>query len=224
MATISQKAGPAIGDQCIVLRGIGWKGYTTVLRLRGERRFPRLVYLDGDLYLMSPAFPHERMALRMGQLVLVIIEEFRIPCVPARSTTFRRRKKEAGVEPDQSFYLANEARVRGKDEIDLRVDPPPDLVVEAVHTHDADAAVRVHKRFRVPEIWVGDEQGVKILVRRANGRYVEVDSSVAFPFLKASEIADWVLKPQTLPETEWLIEVRQWVRNVLDPRRPGGGV
>lgn len=224
MATIATRIETAAGDQCVVMRGIGWKGYSMMLRLRGERPRPRMVYLDGDLYLMSPAFPHERMAFRLGQFVMVIVEEFRIPCVPSRSTTFRRRKKEAGVEPDQSFYLANEARIRGKDQIQLRVDPPPDLVVEAVHTHDADAAVRAHKRFRVPEIWVADEDGVKILVRQANGRYAEVDSSAAFPFLKASEIADWILRPQTVSETEWQIEVRRWVRDVLASRREAGPI
>lgn len=222
MATISQKAEPATDDQCVVMRGIGWKGYTTVLRLRGERPSPRMVYLDGDLYLMSPAFPHEHLGGRLGMFVMEIVAGLIIPCIWAGSTTYRRRKKEAGVEPDRSFYLANVARVRGKKEIRLSVDPPPDLVVEAVHTHGVDAALKVYQRLRVPEIWLGDEQGVKILVRQANGRYAEAETSAAFPFLKATEIADWVLRTQTEDDTVWLLDVRRWVREVLAPRHQGG--
>ncbi len=48
------------GDQCVALREIGWKGYTTLLRVRGKRSIPRMVYLDGSLLLLSPSFFHER--------------------------------------------------------------------------------------------------------------------------------------------------------------------
>ena len=41
------------GDQCVTMRGLDWKGYLTMLRLRGERSVPRMVYLDGDLLLAS---------------------------------------------------------------------------------------------------------------------------------------------------------------------------
>ncbi|MDW8452595.1 MAG: hypothetical protein RML39_03965 [Oscillatoriaceae cyanobacterium SKYGB_i_bin93] len=34
------------------------------------------------------------------------------------------------VEPDDCFYIQNEAVVRGKKQIDLTLDPPPDLVIE----------------------------------------------------------------------------------------------
>ena len=56
----------AIGDQCVEFPGVGWKGYSTLLRLRGERSVPRMVYLDGTVWLMSPAFPHERLSVRLG--------------------------------------------------------------------------------------------------------------------------------------------------------------
>ena len=35
-----------------------------------------------------------------------------------------------GFEADCCFYFENAARVRGKDRIDLKTDPPPDLVIE----------------------------------------------------------------------------------------------
>ncbi|CAN5814821.1 Uma2 family endonuclease [soil metagenome] len=216
--TTATRLEPGLVDHCVELRGIDWNGYLTMLRLRGEYSRPKLVYLDGTLYMMSPSFLHERLKERLGLFVMVVVEELDIPCIVAGETTFRRRSKRGGVEPDKSFYLTHEALVRGKNDLHLRTDPPPDLAVEAVNTHDPGPAVTVLKRFRVPEIWVGDEEGVRILVRRANGRYVASETSLAFPFLSALEIADWVLRPQAGSDTDWIKELRRWVNEVLAPR------
>jgi Uma2 family endonuclease len=207
------------GDQCVVLSGIDWKGYSTMLRLRGERGIPRMVYLDGELFLMSPSFSHERLKTRLGLFVMVIVEELDIPCVPSGQTTLRRRKKRGGVEGDESFYLANEARIRGKDQIRLRADPPPDLAIEAVYSHGAEAAVEVYRRLGVPEVWVCDEDGLAILVPGNDGRYAGSPTSRSFPFLSAKEIAEWVRRPQTESETRWLKDLRRWASETLPARR-----
>lgn len=208
-------------DQYVELRGIGWPGYKVVLRLRGEQSRPKMIYLDGDLLLMSPALPHERLKMRLGSLVVEVAFGLGIPFLFAGQTTYRRRKKDAGVEPDDSYYLSNEARVRGKKEIDLRVDPPPDLAIEAVHTHGASKALEVLRRLGVPEVWVCDDDGLRILILRVNRRYVRSNTSLAFPFLTASEIFDWAQRPQIATDLEWMIDLRQWVQEVLVPRVRG---
>ena len=152
------------GDQCVVLRDIGWKGYTTLLRVRGKRSIPRMVYLDGSLLLLSPSFFHERLKELLGCFIMILVGELEIPCVMAGSTTFRRRAKRGGVEGDQTYYLANLDRIRGKKKISLKVDPPPDLAIEVVTSHEADDAVEVYRRFRVPEVWICDENQLTILV------------------------------------------------------------
>jgi Uma2 family endonuclease len=205
------------GDQCVVFRDVEWKGYSTLLKLRGERAIPRMIYLDGSLFLMSPSFSHEYLTERFGWLVLVLVEELDMPCVPSRSTTLRRRAKRGGVEGDLSYYLANESRVRGKKQIDLRTDPPPDLAVEVVLTHGADAAVEVYRRVKVPEVWVYDGE-LTILSLRPDGQYAGTARSVAFPILEASEINTWIQKPRTQSETSWVKELRRWVAAVIVPR------
>lgn len=214
----------AEGDQCVALRDVGWKGYLTLLRLRGERPAPRMVYLDGTVWLMSPTFLHERLKSRLGQFVMEVVVGLMIPCIAAGSTTFRRRAKRGGVEGDQTFYLANAARIRGKDRIRLRTDPPPDLAIEVVYSHDADEAIEAYRRFRVPEVWVCDEAELVILVLQPNGKYAPSTTSAAFPFLTASEIHDWVTRPQSESDTEWTRELRRWVLRTLRRRvrrRPG---
>jgi Uma2 family endonuclease len=219
--TIPNRSTTIPGDQCVEMREIDWKGYVTMLRLRGERPIPRMIYLDGSLFLVTTSFPHERLAERLGIFVIEVVVGLDIPCVPAGGTMFRRREKRGGVEGDKTFYLANEVRVRGKEKIDLRTDPPPDLAIEAVYTHAAAAAVEVYRRLGVSEVWLCDEEGLHILVLRANGRYAESEASAAFPFLTEGEIFSWVGRPQSVSETEWVKEVRRWVRETLAPRRAG---
>ena len=207
------------GDQFVEWASIGWNGYLAMLRLRGERGVPRMIYLDGNLLLMSPAYPHERLKERLGQFIIEVVAGLDIPCLPAGQTTFRRRSKRGGVEGDHTYYLTNEARMRGKTAIDLQVDPPPDLAVEAVHSHDARRSVEVDRRLGVPEVWVCDEAELVIRILGANGRYARSKTSAAFPFLTAEEIARWIHRSASGSETDWVKEVRRWVAETLRPRR-----
>jgi Uma2 family endonuclease len=215
---------PPPGDQCVELRGLDWKGYLTLLRLRGERPRPKIVYLDGSAYLMSPSLLHESWKERLGRFINELVAGLRIPCKPTASTTFRRRAKRGGVEGDLSYYLEHEPELRGKRKVSLRTDPPPDLAIEVVYSHDADAALEVYRRFRVPEVWVCDESELRFLVLGPNGRYAESVASRAFPFLTPADVFAWVRRPETVPETDWLLDLRAWVRDVLAPRArmPGG--
>ncbi len=115
-------------------------------------------------------------------------------------------------------------QIRGKREVHLRTDPPPDLAIEVVYSHDADPAIEVYRRFRVPEVWVCDEAELRFLVLDANGRYAESAASRAFPFLTPGDVFAWIQRPETVSETDWLLDLRSWVRDVLVPRvRPPEG-
>ena len=173
-------------------------------------RCPRMVYLDGTVWLMSPAFPHERLKKRLGWVVEVIVDELDIPCIaagiddlPPPDQAWRSRGG-----PDATTWLMKSVSA-ARTSISLKTDPPPDLAIEAVYSHDADAAIEVYRRFKVPEVWVCDEAELVILVLQSNGRYAESATSAAFPFLSAAEMYDWVSRPQTESDTEWIKELRQ---------------
>jgi Uma2 family endonuclease len=219
MATVSIETIREIdADQCVELHDVDWKGYSALLRLRGDRSTPRIVYLDGTVWLMSPAFAHEKLNERLGWIVEVLGEELDVPFIAAASTTLCRRRKRGGVEGDQTYYLANERHVRDKKKINLRTDPSPDLAIEAVHSHDADAAIEVYRRFKVPEVWVCDEAELVILVLRPNRKYARATTSAAFPFLTAPEIHERVTRPQSESDMEWFKVLRCWVKETLAPR------
>ena len=204
-------------EPAVVLHDVDWAGYESILKIRGERRAPRMVYLDGSLFLMSPSYSHDRLAKRLGMFIELLVLELDVPCAPARSTTFRRGSKAGGVEPDESYYFASEARIRGNTEIDLEVAPPPDLVVEAVWTHKADAAVEVYRRFGVPEVWIADRRALTILVLQPSGDYEPAESSRALP-VSAAEVHEWATKEIDGSETAWMKAVQRWVREVVAPR------
>jgi hypothetical protein len=52
--------------------------------------------------------------------------EFNIPIRSSGSTTLKSELKQRGLEPDECYYVAHEGAVRGRESIDLGVDPPPD--------------------------------------------------------------------------------------------------
>jgi len=224
MATaILKSTQEADSDQCVELHDIDWKGYSALLRFRGERSVPRMIYLDGTVWLMSRSLSHERLKERLDHFIMEVVVGLDIPCVPAGSTTLRRRRKRGGIEPDKAFYLANEKRVRGKKKLNLRTDPPPDLAIEAVYSHAADAAIEVYRRLKVPEVWVCDESELVILILQPSGRYAPSARSAAFPFLAADEIYDWVTRPETDSDTEWVTELRDWVKDTLVRRASATG-
>ncbi len=220
----SHRVGGSTGnDQRVVLNGVGWAGYEGVLAFRGNRARPRLLYLDGDLLLMSPGHMHERDKDRFHMFLVEAARALRMPFVAAGSTTYRDQPKQAGIEPDLSFYFASAARVRNKREIDLTVDPPPDLAIEVVYSHSAAEAIEVSRRLGIPELWVCDERGLTFRVLDPAGNYVASASSRAFPHLTAEEIVTWVRRPGREGDTdlEWLDDLASWLRETLLPRIAG---
>ena len=105
-----------------------------------------------------------------------------IPILSAGSTTFRRKDLERGFEPDASFYVQNEARVRDRREVDLTVDPPPDVVLEMEMSRSALDKLPLFASMGIPEVWRCDGQRVTILILEQD-RYRESSSSLALPVL-----------------------------------------
>lgn len=206
-------------DQRIDMSDVGWPAYRALLRIRGDRPSPRLFYLDGDLLLVSPAYTHEYAKKALGTLVSEIAVELGIDFQPGGSTTYRRRKKNSGAEPGDSFYFAHGPRIQGKKKISLRSDPPPDLVIEVVHTHHADTALEIYRRFGIPEVWIWEDNALRILALSADGQYQEVPASLSLAPLTASDVTSLVLRSENQPYRLWILEIRQWVRDVLLPRR-----
>lgn len=107
---------------------------TSASHLRNRGKGTRFAYDQGSLEIMVVSFKHDNLSRRIGLLVELIAAEMDIDIEVAGSTTFKREDLFKGFEPDESFYIRQPKRVRGKKEIDLHTDPRPDLVIEVDST------------------------------------------------------------------------------------------
>jgi Uma2 family endonuclease len=143
---------PVIPDDVVRLAG-GPDTLDHYLAIVQGRPNHALITFDGEaLTLVSPKETHERTAWRADKLVAAYLWAARTSYRAYGSTLYRVPGRPPGVQPDHSYYIANFERVRRK-EINLAVDPPPDLVVEVVVTHDPRPAQEVCRILGVPELW-----------------------------------------------------------------------
>jgi Uma2 family endonuclease len=213
-------------DQSLRWFNLGWERYLGLLEVRGGKRRPRIIYLDGDAHLVTTTNIHEAMVDRLSMFVREVVVGLDIPCVATRETNFKRQDQDAGVEPDDSFYLANYRSIAakfGEGKIDMDVDPPPDLALEIEYANPAKRAVEILRRLGVPEVWVRKQNGLRFLVLGEDGLYAEAERSLSFPFLSVAEVFEWVERPGMDSSTQWIKELRRWVQDVLVPRVRGQG-
>jgi Uma2 family endonuclease len=211
METVESRA-----EQRVLLRNISWETYERLLDERGDSRVPRLAYDRGDLEIMSPSSEHESVAYFVGLLVAVLAEEMRVNAYGVGSTTYGRGDIGRGFEPDASFYIRNEERIRGKPRIDLSVDPPPDLVIEVDITSPSLDRFSIYAHFGVPEIWRYDGERAMIYELR-NDEYVGIAASIALPRLTSAILTRFVEDGLRMRRTVWLMRVREWARKRIEP-------
>ena len=118
-------ARPAPGQR-LLLHGVDWRTYSRLLHLFEDRPSLRFTYDQGSLEIMSPTHAHESDADFLGRLAVTLTEELGLP-LKARPTTLRRQRRRRGLEPDKCCWIAHEAAVRGKRQIDLLSIHPPIL-------------------------------------------------------------------------------------------------
>jgi Uma2 family endonuclease len=205
----------------VVTIEIGPNGLDRYLDLVGDRTGPRIKYLQGSLTLVSPTGKHERGGDLLDELVKMIGEELDIAYLATASTLYRRRDLDYGIESDKSYYLEHAALVREVvEEIDLNIYPPPDLMIEVVVTHGPKKALAICQALGVPEVWVSwPKKGtLEFLGLDAQGRYVPLEASRAFPFLKPADVLPWLASAGNEPDNRWRQRLREWVRVELAPR------
>ena len=138
-------------EQRVVLRNISWQTFETMLAEMGNDRASRMAYDRGTLEIMTPLLPHEYWNRLIERLIFVLGEELNLEILPTGSTTLKREHLRRGAEPDSSYYIRNEARVRNKIAIDLSNDPPPDLVVEVDLTSSSLDRFQIYASLGVSE-------------------------------------------------------------------------
>jgi Uma2 family endonuclease len=203
--------------QSILLQDINWNRYESILSGYGDyyvRRTSRIAYCDEVLEIMVPLPEHEYLKRRIGSLIEDLLEELDIEFEGFGSTTWKKQQKMAGAEPDECFYIQNFAAVRGRVDINLERDPPPDLVVEIDITSKSLDRLTIYARLGVPEVWQVERNQLRIY-QLVNGSYEETESSLAFPEFPAKLLLPFVQEHSASGRIALRQAFRAWVRSRL---------
>lgn len=195
----------------VILRNASWATYERLMDERGESRVPRFAYDRGELEIMSPQAEHESISYTAALLIEVLAEEMDVDAYGLGSTTFQREDLERGFEPDQCFYIESWEPVRGKERLNLAVDPPPELVVEVDTTSPSLNKLPIYARLGVREVWRYDGERMLILGLEVN-TYIERTTSLALPLLTEDVLTRFTTEGGTLGRRAWMRRAREWVR------------
>jgi Uma2 family endonuclease len=161
-----------------------WQEYQRLCEQRGDNSIPRLKYRSGEVLLMSPLPKHGRDVSLLADIIKVLLDSTGCEYDSFTPVTMQL-PEESGIEPDYCFYIDHWQAVSGKERIDWRNDPPPDLVLEIDITSYSD--VQDYLPYRVPEVWLFRNQ--QLLIYQLQGdKYGIASQSQYFPDVNLSEI------------------------------------
>lgn len=199
--------------QRIILEDVSWQLFEAILNELGEHRRSRVAYSQGTLEIMAPLPEHERSKVIIGDLVKALLDELDLNWESLGSTTFKRKDKNAGIEPDDCFYIQNYKLMIGKDKIDLNVDPPPDLAIEIDVTSKTE--ISAYEALKVTEIWRYENKNLEISLLQGE-QYINSQTSPIFPNFAIIEIIpQFVEMARTTGMSSALKEFRKWVKEQI---------
>lgn len=165
--------------------GVSWDTYLQLLDDLGDDSNVRLTFNHGVLEIMSPKRLHEQLTRLVDMVVTLLAFELGMNVDNCGAMTLRIASEQRGGEPDSCFYVANEAAVRGVEEINLEIHPPPDVVLEVDITSPSLDKFGLYLAARVPEVWRYDGAHMSFYAL-AGERYDEASHSLCFPHLTAA--------------------------------------
>jgi len=170
---------PTHRDQVVVLYRIPWAQYDGLCIARENTAGPRMAYLDGALEIMSPSPRHEYEKTLIARLVEAYAEEEGLSLNGFGSTTYRRKVKEAGLEPDECYCIGAAKKF-------------PDLAIEVFHTSGGVDKLEIYRRLKVAEVWIWARERFWIYVLCSQGRgsaYELREQSAVLPCFDLAEVA-----------------------------------
>lgn len=170
----------------VTLRYQSWDDYEAILESRGNNAAVK-VYFDGEsqeISLMAPMPGHGRRIGTLSALIQALLQHQKRDWDVAHPITFKRPST-AGAEPDSSFYIQNWRSIAGKERIDLRQDPPPDLAIEVDIT--SLTHLGIYRVLGVPELWIYRDRALSIYVL-SEENYKDSLASPTFPTVDVKSI------------------------------------
>jgi Uma2 family endonuclease len=195
-----------------VLHGQTWQDYERALAERDRQgRRHRITYDRGALEVMSNSAAHERWKKLLASLLETYCVTAGIPFAGLGQWTFRREDLNRGLDPDECYYVGHEPLVRGRTDLDLRADPPPDLAIEVEVTRTVVDRLGIYAALGVPEVWRYDGAALTVLLLGPEGEYAPAAASRAFPVLPLDELNRRLTNWGATDQATWLRDWQAWV-------------
>jgi Uma2 family endonuclease len=208
MSTVASHA-----ETRIVIDNVSWSAYDALVT-GTQCAGTRFTYDRGVLEIMSPSREHERVKRLLGRMVEMLTFERDIPVSSSGSMTLRDVLKQRGLEPDECYYIANEPAMRGRDEYDPAIDPPPDLAIEVDLSRSSVDKLSIYADLGVPEIWTFADDRLEFYQLQPNGTYRTTERSRAFDFLKSADLQGFLDERHGAEETAWARRFCDWIRTI----------
>jgi len=202
---------PEMGNR-LILHGVSWATYESLLADFQDSHAAHFAYDRGTLeIIVAPSAKHEESNRTLSLFVDLITGEWDIEVRRLGSTTFTREDLSKGFEPDSCFYIQNVERIRDKEEIEVAVDPPPDLVIEIDITSPSLNKFPIYAAVGVPEVWRYQGGRVQIF-QRTGEQYIAVEQSTVLPPLTSLILTQFLEENRTSRSPDWLRRVQEWAR------------
>ncbi len=185
------------------LQNISWETYEKLIEEQTDNSALHLTYNNGDLEIMVESFKHGKYSYLLTDIISSLATELEIDLIGTGSATFKQEKKKKSFEGDASFYFKNADIVRAKDELDLIVDPAPELILEVDITHGSLQKFPIFAGLGVEEVWRFDGEEVRFY-RLENEDYTEVSESVCLPNVKSETVTELLFAAQEMKRRDWL--------------------
>ena len=199
------------GEDRFLVTDVSWDFYKRFCDEIGERPI-RLTFSNGDLEIMITKAPHEFYKTFLAKLIEMIVFELQVPVRSGGNMTFQRDDLQKGFEPDECWWIANEATVRGKREFDFQHDPPPDLAVEIEISRSLVDRISIFAALKVPEIWRHDGRALRFCVLQEDESYADSPVSRTFPFLTPEHLSPFLSLEDNVDETTRMRNFVEWFR------------
>ena len=200
----------------VLLSNVSWDTYN-LIRNETDDGGARLTYDHGMLEIEVPSRHHEQLKRFVGELVETSLRADGRDYEPSGGATWRQADALRGLEADECYHIQHVAAVKGKRELDLDVNPPPDLAIEIdVSSHHLNK-MEIYKALGIPELWRITADGACEMRRRldASPEYAVIDRSEAVPLLTAQLVSQYVRLREQFGHSE---TIRRFIAEVLAAR------
>ena len=198
-------------DSVLIQHGVGWNDYEELLRAVGDAPGQHISFDDGTLQITTLSFKHEKYVRLIERIIDRLSARLLIKVLSYGSATMKKERDQKGAEPDACYYVQSAELVGKKDEIDLNVDPPPDVVVEIDLHHESISKTPIYAALGVPELWRYDGNTVTIYHLREE-QYVVSEASESLPLLTSAILTEFLARIPREDQYEILSAFEEWLK------------